>query len=545
MIVRSLLPALLLCLGWLGGSACAQKVEPARPGPEELRAASALAAAAQALEEAVGFAERGEAEAFRLATTRAAEAFDRAQAELGIAGAARRRLRSWTPRGDMELSRRTLGESARLLAAAAGAFQEGRRDQAIGKMEAGFEAVEKAKNQDALVTDPFQVLAILLATLALLFGMNRHPRLGRLFKVIPLLVFAYFVPTILSNTGLIPLASPLYTFIKKILLPASLVLLVLAVDIKGILRLGRHAVLLFLFATFTIVIGGPIAYLICHPLVPAELGDQVWRGLAALSGSWIGGGANFVAIGESAGATATTISLMVVVDVAVANVWMAVLLFFAGRERRMDERIGAERGAIDEVRRRVEDFEERVKRPTNLADLLIMLAIAFGATAIATALARILPPVGDIIREFTWVVLIVTTVALLLSFTRARELEGAGASAVGSVLLYLLVASIGAHAEFAKVVEVPSLVLVGAVWMFIHALLMLLLRRFLKAPVFFLAVGSQANVGGAASAPIVASAFHPALAPVGVLLAVGGYVLGTYAGLVCAFLLEQVHTLMG
>jgi uncharacterized membrane protein len=209
----------------------------------------------------------------------------------------------------------------------------------------------------------------------------------------------------------------------------------------------------------------------------------------------------------------------------------------------MDARIGADRSAIDAVQRSVAQFQAEVARPTNLKDLLAILFIGFGTTAAMTALASRLPDIGTIINGFTWVVLLVTTVALALSFTRLRRLDGAGASSIGSVFLYLLIASIGAQAQFSEVVKAPGLVAVGALWISIHAVVILAVRRLLRAPIFFAAVGSQANIGGAASAPIVAAAFHPALAPVGVLLAVGGYVLGTYGGLLCAVMLQLVHGL--
>lgn len=402
-----------------------------------------------------------------------------------------------------------------------------------------------------LVQEPMSVLAVLLGLLALLFWINAHPRLGRIFKAVPLLVFAYFLPTALSNSGLIPIESSLYDFVKTWLLPASLLLLTLAVDVKGIARLGRLAVLMFLGATLSIVIGGPLAYLIGGALIPEELQDQAWRGLAALAGSWIGGGANFVAIGEAAETSDSTLSLMVVVDVAVANVWMAVLLWFAGREKEMDARMGADRSAIDEVRRRVEDYQASVARPLDLSAALWIGALGFGGAALAQGLARwehmptlSIPGIGDVVSGFTWVVLIVTVLGLALSFTRLRALEGAGASRIGSAFLYLLVTTIGAKAEFHRVFDPQNLgiVVIGAIWMLLHAIILLLLRRWLKAPIFFLAVGSQANVGGAASAPIVAAAFHPALAPVGVLLAVGGYVLGTVCGLLTMVLLKLLAT---
>lgn len=388
------------------------------------------------------------------------------------------------------------------------------------------------------------VLAVLLGVLGLLFLADRHPVFQRFFRVVPLLVFIYFVPTLLSNLGIIPLESELYRFVRVYLLPASLVLLVLSVDLPAIARLGRNAVVIFLAGTVGIILGGPLAYLALGWLVPAELGEQAWKGLAALSGSWIGGSANFVAIGQSVGAHDSTLSMMVVVDVGVSNIWTAVLLSFAGREQKMDARVGADRRTLDAVRSEVERLQAESSRPAALADLLWMLAIAFGATVACTVIASKLPDLGSVVTGFTWVVFLVTTVGVVLSFTPVRRLEGAGASRVGSVFLYLLVATIGAQAEFRRLLDAPALVAVGMLWMAFHAAAILGARRLLRAPIFFAAVGSQANVGGTASASVVAAAFHPALAPVGVLLAVLGYVLGTYAGLISAAMLEQAYRLL-
>jgi uncharacterized membrane protein len=391
-----------------------------------------------------------------------------------------------------------------------------------------------------VIQAPLSVLAVLLGVLAGLFLFQRSAAGARLFRYVPLLVFCYFIPALLSNTGVIPIESDLYVFIRRVLLPASLVLLVLSTDIPAVVSLGRDAVVLFLTGTASIALGGPLAFLALGWLFPQETLDQAWRGLAALCGSWIGGGANFVAVGESVGASAATMSLMVVVDVGVANVWMAMLLLFAGRERSMDEAIGADRRRIDAVRARVEHYQAEVSRPANLPDMLLIAAIGIGTTAIVTWIATYLPDIGTIINGFTWIVCLVTAVGVALSFTRLRRLEGAGASTVGSVFLYLLVATIGASAQFSQVLQNLPLLAVGALWMAIHAGAMLTVRRLLRSPVFFLAVGSQANVGGAASAPVVAAAFHPSLATVGVLLAVLGYVLGTYVGILDAFLLRGI-----
>jgi len=128
----------------------------------------------------------------------------------------------------------------------------------------------------------------------------------------------------------------------------------------------------------------------------------------------------------------------------------------------------------------------------------------------------------------------------VLSFTKARELEGAGASTIGSLFLYILVATIGMKMDVLAIFENPGFFLIGLCWIMVHVIVLLIVGKLINAPFFFTAVGSQANVGGAASAPIVASAFHPALAPVGVLLAVLGYALGTYAAIFCAEVMRFV-----
>jgi len=392
-----------------------------------------------------------------------------------------------------------------------------------------------------MIQDPIAVTAILLAIVATLFRVAKTALGKRIFGFVPLIVFCYFVPTLLSNLGFLPMESAAYTFIKKTLLPASLFLLTLSVDIPTIKKLGPKVLYLFFGATASVFIGSALTYASLGWLLPAEAHLETWKGLAALCASWIGGGANFVAVGQSVGASDQTLGLMVIVDVAVASVWMAVLLYFAGKEKALDEKIGADRSMIDEVRKRIESYQLSVLQTPNLVDWLSLAALSMSAVAVSTGLAKILPDIGTIINGFTWIVMIVTALGVVASYTPLRKLEGAGASVLGSVFLYMLIATIGAQGDFKSIVRAPVLVLMGAVWMSFHAGFMLWLRKKLKAPIFFMAVGSQANIGAAASAPIVASAFHPSLVTVGVLLAILGYVMGTYLAILNAFLLEQIY----
>jgi uncharacterized membrane protein len=389
---------------------------------------------------------------------------------------------------------------------------------------------------EPLINDPAGVLAALLAVLAAIFWFGETGPGRRLFGVVPRLVFCYFIPTTLTTLGVLPDSSPLYDWIKTFLLPTSLVLLILALDVPGILRLGPRAVIMLLAGTAGVVVGAPIALWLFSSVVPPD----TWQGMTALSGSWIGGGANMVALAQIAGTSESMFGMMVIVDVAVANIWMGVLLYMAGQAERIDRWTGADTSAIEDLKRRVTEFQAKTTRVPQLQDLIMIVAIGFGGMWIATLAAQPLEQWAPFFSATVWKMVVVTALAVALSFSPARQLEGAGASRIGSLMLYLLVASIGAHANFTEMREAPMLIAVGAVWMLFHVAILLGVARLIRAPVFFVAVGSQANIGGAASAPIVASAFHPSLAPVGVLLAVAGYVLGTYAGLLCMWLLKAV-----
>jgi uncharacterized membrane protein len=379
-------------------------------------------------------------------------------------------------------------------------------------------------------------LVVLMAVLAVIFWFGETAAGKRLFGIVPSLVFCYFVPTTLTTLGVLPADSPVYDWIKAYLLPTSLMLLILSLDVPGIIRLGPKALVMFLAGTAGVIIGAPIALGVFQSVVPPD----AWLGMTALSGSWIGGGANMVALAEMAGTPDAMFGMMVIVDVSVANVWMGFLLFLAGQSPKIDARTGADIAAIEDLKRRVSEFTAKTTRVPTLTDLILIVAVGFGGMWLATLAGRWLGEGNPLFDATVWKFIIVTALAVAVSFTPARNLEGAGASRIGTLMLYLLIASIGAHADFTQMKQAPVLVAVGAVWMLIHASIMLLVAWLIRAPVFFMAVGSQANIGGAASAPIVASAFHPSLAPVGVLLAILGYVLGTYGGLVVMGLLKWV-----
>jgi len=409
----------------------------------------------------------------------------------------------------------------------------------------------------ALVTNDATGLGILAAILGFVFYTNSsaHPFWQKFYRFVPALLLCYFLPSLLNTFGVIDgEKSQLYFVASRYLLPACLVLLILSVDLKAILGLGPKAVIMFLTGTLGIVIGGPIALLVVSAFDPSLTADQgpdaVWRGMTTLAGSWIGGGANQAAMKEVYEVGGNIFSVMVTVDVLVANVWMAVLLFMASKAKDIDARTGADTSAIETLKAKVEKYHAENARIASTRDLMLMVAVGFGVTGLAHFAADFLGPWFTVhypwtedyslTSKFFWLVVLVTTIGLGLSFSPVRHLEAAGASKLASAFLYVLVATIGLHMDVSKVADTPIYFLVGITWMLVHAGFMLLVAKLIRAPLFYMAVGSQANVGGAASAPVVAAAFHPALAPVGVLLAVFGYALGTYMAWLCGQILQVV-----
>ncbi|AVI65057.1 DUF819 family protein [Shewanella sp. NKUCC05_KAH] len=409
----------------------------------------------------------------------------------------------------------------------------------------------------ALVTNDATALGILATILGFVFytSSSSHPFWQKFYRFIPALLLCYFLPSLLNTFGVIDgNTSQLYFVASRYLLPACLVLLILSVDLKAILSLGPKALIMFLTGTVGIVIGGPIALLLVSVIEPSLIGvdgpDAVWRGMTTLAGSWIGGGANQAAMKEIYDVGGNIFSVMVTVDVIVANIWMAVLLFLASKAKEIDAKTGADTSAIEALKDKVEKYHAENARIPNLRDLMLIVAVGFGITGIAHIAADFLGPFFEVnypwtadyslTSKFFWLVVIVTTIGLAMSFSPVRHLEAAGASKVASAFLYILVATIGLHMDVSKVLDTPLYFLIGIVWMIVHASFMLLVAKLIKAPLFYMAVGSQANVGGAASAPVVAAAFHPALAPVGVLLAVLGYALGTYMAWICGQILQLV-----
>jgi len=406
----------------------------------------------------------------------------------------------------------------------------------------------------ALISSDIVGLGLIAATLAVIFwaASGPTPLLKKIFAWVPALLLCYFIPAIYNTAGLIDgHGTALYNPVARdVLLPAALVLLTLSIDLKGVLKLGPKLLIVFCAGTVGIMLGAIVSFQVMKFIHPETVAGDTWAGMAALAGSWIGGGANMVAMREVFGTDATTFGQFAVVDVACASLWMAILLFLANRSQQIDLRNGADTRAIDEMKARISAYEAENARVPSLTDLMVIIGVALGGVGLAHAIAAPLAAwfkanvswssQFSLDSQFVWVVMFSTALGLALSFTRARRLESAGASRIGTLFLYFLIACIGMQMDLLSLLDRPWLFLLGVIWLATHVLVLWTVAKLLKAPLLFLGVGSMGNIGAAASAPVVAAAFHPSLAPVGVLLGTVGYATGTGLAYVTGLILKAM-----
>ncbi|MVZ66429.1 DUF819 family protein [Sphingobacterium sp. DK4209] len=410
---------------------------------------------------------------------------------------------------------------------------------------------------EPLITNTAVVLGLLMTILGLVFYSSNlsNKYIKGFYNIIPPLLLCYFLPGLLNSFNVFDGEnSPLTSIGSRYFLPACLILFIINLDLKEMWALRKRAGLMFITGTVGIVLGGPLAVFLTSLVAPQVVGgagpDEVWRGLGALAGSWIGGSANQVALKEILKPSPNLFSSIIAVDVFVAYIWMAFLLYGAGKVAKFNAFFKADDDDVEQLKERMDAKSKANSKIPDTKDLILMIAIAFGGTGLATFISEPLaafmktnyPQLESfsLTSDFFWIILFATIIGIAISFTPAKKLEYAGASKVGSVFLYVLITTIGMQMDILAILSNPGLFVVGMIWMSFHALLLLIVGKIFKVPFFYFAVGSMANVGGVASASVTSAAFHPSLISVGVILAVFGYAIGTYAGWLTAVLMQLV-----
>ncbi|MGF1571513.1 MAG: DUF819 domain-containing protein [Sumerlaeia bacterium] len=384
---------------------------------------------------------------------------------------------------------------------------------------------------------PASVFGLLAVVVAGVFALSTLPALKGFFTYLPPLIWMYFIPMLLTTFGVTPDTSPLYSpFFSRIILPAILVLLIIPTDIRTVSQLGAKAVGVMLFATLGIVCGAIGSFWFFNTFFGSSLPPDTWKGLAGLSGSWIGGSPNMTAVFESVGASPSIIGPMIIVDTVVAYSWLGLLVALSGYKERIDAFNKADSRIIDELNARLQVEQETHQRAPRALDVALMVGLAFGLSQlclwVGPMIYDVITSTGDkffssVLSGYAWGILLITAAGLYLSTTKARTLDFCGASNIGTVGLYLMLTTYGAQADLRAILDVPILFGIGIMWLMIHIIVLAVGVRLLRAPLFMLATGSMANIGGTASAPVVAAAYYPSMAPVGLLMAIIGGSIGT------------------
>ncbi len=390
---------------------------------------------------------------------------------------------------------------------------------------------------EPLITSPIGVLTVLCGVTAGSFWVADRTR-WRLFKYFPPLVFIYALPVVFSNTGLLARQSPVYDWLGSTVLPLFLVIMLLKVDVGSTVRVMGRGVFVMLFGTVGVVFGAPLAYLVVRNHLPSD----AWKAFGTLAGSWIGGTGNMAAIREALNTTGEGFGLAILGDNFAYLIWLPVLLGSKGfatafnRFARVDEaRIRAMESIPDS-----KDCGEYVKT----RHFLYLLVLGFACTWAATAISKHLPEYGPVLTTSTWRILLITTLGLLLSLTPARRIPASHELAMA--LVYLFVANIGAQANVSGLTGSAAWFLLACyLWIAIHGAFCVLGARLLHVDVHSAAIASAANIGGAASASVVASHHNARLVPAAILMALLGYALGNYGALIAAWLCSWVSPAPG
>ena len=385
-----------------------------------------------------------------------------------------------------------------------------------------------------MITDGFSYLALLMMIAALIVFAEKKTT-NRLFEYLPAIVILYFTVMLLSTFGVWQKSESVtatYKAFKGNMLPAMIFLMLLTADMRHILKLGKKMLLTFLLASTSIALGfiGMVA------LFHHSFGPDAWKPFAALSGSWMGGTGNMVAIQGALNLPDSDMGYALLIDSVDYAVWVMLLLALVPFAKRFNAWTGADTSVIDEVGTKLAENETR-RSAMSFSSLFLLLALSLSVSALSQYAGGLLPS-GDYLGHTTWTVIFATLAGILFAMTPLSKLGGS--SELGTMMLYLIVALIASRANFGELAEAPLYIVAGFVIILIHALIMVLFAKWFKLDLFSIGVASLANIGGVASAPILASAYSKALIPIGVLMAMLGYILGTFGGLLVGKVLETI-----
>ena len=403
-----------------------------------------------------------------------------------------------------------------------------------------------------MITDGFFFLATLIGIAAILVYLEKRRGMA-VFKYVPGFVFLYLIAATLNTLGVFGQTDSIDAVgsgVKDALLPAMIMLLLFQCDVRQIIKLGPKLMLTYTAAVVSIFVGFVVALLLLRGLLDPE----AWKGFAALAGSWTGGSANMVAVQEILQAPESLFGHVLIVDTIVYSLWLLLMFSGTGIAQRFNAWVKADTSYLETQVAAVtnpgdtsagEAGKDKGGGDSNgsgetldLVALFRVIALGLFASAAATWVGDQLPEIGVVVTSTTWTILIVSVLGLIIGSTRFGKMPGA--SEVSHIMLYIIIGIIAAGSDFSSLVEAPLYLLAGFVVVAIHLLLMVVYAKLTRTELFSIAVASTANIGGVATAPVVASAYSQQLVPVGVLYALIGAFAGTFFGLATGQVLSML-----
>lgn len=378
-----------------------------------------------------------------------------------------------------------------------------------------------------MITNGFTYIAVLVFFAAFLITLKEKTN-WKLFNYIPPIVLLYLGTMIFCSVGLWDLEAtkPAYSALKNNILFGMIFLMLIRCDIRKVLKLGPRMLLGFFSASISIGIGFIITYAIMHKV----LGPDSWKALAALCGSWMGGSGNMVAVQAALNITEADMGYALVVDSIDYSIWVMFLLWAITKAEVFNRWTKSDTKVLDEVSRNLEAELVEEQKQLSFESILLLVGCALLASALCQNLGIILNTNLPFFDKSTWTVISITIISLILAMSPLGKV--AGSSELSNVFLYVIVALLASRANLAELADAPYWIIAGFMILGIHGIILLTLAKIFKLDIFTCGVASLANIGGTASAPILAGAYSGSLVPVGILMALMGYIIGTFGGLI-------------
>ncbi len=384
-----------------------------------------------------------------------------------------------------------------------------------------------------MITNGFTYIAVLIFIAALLLWLQKYTK-WKFFDFVPPIVLLYLITMICCTLKVwdMDATKAAYSSLKNNILFAMIFLMLLRCDIRKILKLGPKMLGGFFAASLSIAIGFIVTYALMHGV----LGADAWKALGALCGSWMGGSGNMIAVQAAFDIGEADMAYALVVDSIDYSIWVMFLLWVISFAPKFNKWTKADTTTLDEVSKRLEEDAKSNDKPVTFVNLMVLLGLSLVISALGQNFGSTLNGLAPFLDKSTWTVLFITLAGLIGAVTPIGKM--AGSTELSNVMLYSVVALLASRASFLELNDAPVWILSGFMILAIHAILLLLFAKLFKLDMFTCGVASLANIGGSASAPILAGAYSGALVPVGVLMALMGYVIGTGGGILVAHIMS-------